>query len=175
MKSAHLEVLPLGGLGEFGLNMMAYRLGTDILIVDCGIMFPSTETPGVDLLLPDTSYLDAHRDQVRGIVLTHGHEDHIGALPFVLREHPVPVYGTKLTLGICRRRLEEHGLLDKVDLREVAPGSESRLARSRSSSSTFPTASPTPSPSRSPLLRESCSTRATSRSTKGRPSDRRST
>jgi ribonuclease J len=121
MKSAHLEVLPLGGLGEFGLNMMAYRLGTDILVVDCGLMFPTTETPGVDLLLPDTSYLEAHRDMVRGIVLTHGHEDHIGALPFVLRQHPVPVYGTRLTLGMCRRRLEEHGLLDRVDLREVAP------------------------------------------------------
>jgi ribonuclease J len=122
MKSVHLEVLPLGGLGEFGLNMMAYRLGNDVLVVDCGIMFPSTETPGVDLLLPDTGYLDAHRSLVRGIVLTHGHEDHIGALPFVLREHPVPVYGTRLTLGMCRRRLEEHGLLDRVDLREVSPG-----------------------------------------------------
>ncbi len=117
-----LEVLPLGGLGEFGLNMTAYRLGGDILVLDCGIMFPSPETPGVDLLLPDTSYLEAHRDLVRGIVLTHGHEDHIGALPFVLREHPVPVYGTRLTLGMCRRRLEEHGLLEKAELREVAPG-----------------------------------------------------
>jgi ribonuclease J len=76
----------------------------------------------VDLLLPDTSYLEAHRALVRGIVLTHGHEDHIGALPFVLREHPVPVYGTRLTLGMCRRRLEEHGLLDRVALREVKPG-----------------------------------------------------
>lgn len=121
-RAPHLEVLPLGGLGEFGLNMMAYRLGSDVLVVDCGIMFPSADTPGVDLLLPDTSYLEAHRDLVRGIVLTHGHEDHIGALPFVLREHPVPVYGTRLTLGMCRRRLEEHGLLDKVELCEVAPG-----------------------------------------------------
>ncbi|HLE71532.1 MAG TPA: ribonuclease J, partial [Vicinamibacteria bacterium] len=121
-RAPHLEVLPLGGLGEFGLNMMAYRLGSDVLVVDCGIMFPSADTPGVDLLLPDTSYLEAHRDLVRGIVLTHGHEDHIGALPFVLREHAVPVYGTRLTLGMCRRRLEEHGLLDKVELREVAPG-----------------------------------------------------
>jgi ribonuclease J len=121
-KAPALEVLPLGGLGEFGLNMMSYRLGADVLVVDCGVMFPSPETPGVDLLLPDTSYLEAHRELVRGIVLTHGHEDHIGALSFVLREHPVPVYGTKLTLGMCRRRLEEHGLLDKVELREVAPG-----------------------------------------------------
>jgi ribonuclease J len=117
-----LDVLPLGGLGEFGMNMMAYSLGDEILVVDCGVMFPSAETPGVDLLLPDTSYLDAHRPLVRGIVLTHAHEDHIGALPFVLRAMPVPVYGTRLTLGMCRRRLEEHGLADRADLREVAPG-----------------------------------------------------
>ncbi len=121
-RAPQLEVLPLGGLGEFGLNMMVYRLGSDVLVVDCGVMFPSADTPGVDLLLPDTSYLEAHRDLVRGIVLTHGHEDHIGALPFVLREYAVPVYGTRLTLGMCRRRLEEHGLLDKVQLCEVAPG-----------------------------------------------------
>lgn len=122
-----LEVIPLGGLGEFGLNMMLYRLGDDIIIVDAGVMFPSTENPGVDLLLPDTSYLDAHRDLVRGVVLTHGHEDHIGALPYLLQGHPVPVCGTRLTLGLCRRRLEEHGLLDRVELREVAPGQRARL------------------------------------------------
>jgi ribonuclease J len=127
VKSPALEVLPLGGLGEFGLNMMAYRLGEDILVVDCGLMFPSSETPGVDLLLPDTAYLDAHRELVRGIVLTHGHEDHIGALSFVLREHPVPVFATRLTLGMCRRRLEERGILDRVDLREVAPGQRVRI------------------------------------------------
>lgn len=137
VKSAHprsrsrggsvLEVIPLGGLGEFGLNMMVYRLGDDIIVVDAGVMFSSPENPGVDLLLPDTSYLDAHRDLVRGVVLTHGHEDHIGALPYLLREHPVPVCGTKLTLGLCRRRLEEHGLLERVELREVAPGARARL------------------------------------------------
>ncbi len=122
-----LEVIPLGGLGEFGMNMMLYRLGDDILVVDAGVMFPSADTPGVDLLLPDTTYLDAHRDLIRGVVLTHGHEDHIGALPYLLRKHPVPVCGTKLTLGLCRRRLEEHGLLDRVELREVAPGQRARL------------------------------------------------
>jgi ribonuclease J len=122
-----LEVIALGGLGEFGLNMMLYRLGDDILVVDAGVMFPSPENPGVDLLLPDMSYLDAHRDLVRGVVLTHGHEDHIGALPYFLRGHPVPVCGTKLTLGLCRRRLEEHGLLNRVELREVSPGARARL------------------------------------------------
>jgi ribonuclease J len=120
--AAYLELIPLGGLGEFGLNMMAYRVEDAILVVDAGIMFPTHDTPGVDLLLPDTSYLDAHRDLVQGVVLTHGHEDHIGALPYLLRGHKVPVFGTRLTLGIVRRRLEEHGLLNEVDLREVAPG-----------------------------------------------------
>jgi ribonuclease J len=120
--ASYLELIPLGGLGEFGLNMMAYRVENALLIVDAGIMFPTHDTPGVDLLLPDTSYLDAHRDLVQGIVLTHGHEDHIGALPYLLRAHKVPVFGTRLTLGIVRRRLEEHGLLSDVDLREVAPG-----------------------------------------------------
>jgi ribonuclease J len=123
----YLELIPLGGLGEFGLNMMAYRLEGAILVVDAGIMFPTHETPGVDLLLPDTSYLDAHRDLVAGVVLTHGHEDHIGALPYLLRGHKVPVFGTRLTLGIVRRRLEEHGLLNDVDLREVAPGERARV------------------------------------------------
>jgi ribonuclease J len=118
----YLELIPLGGLGEFGLNMMAYRVEDAILVVDAGIMFPTHDTPGVDLLLPDTSYLDAHRTLVKGVVLTHGHEDHIGALPYLLRGHKVPVFGTRLTLGIVRRRLEEHGLLNEVDLREVAPG-----------------------------------------------------
>jgi ribonuclease J len=117
----------MGGLGEFGLNMMAYRFADTLLVVDAGIMFPSHETPGVDLLLPDTSYLDAHADRISGIVLTHGHEDHIGALPYLLRTHRVPVFGTRLTLGICRRRLEEHGLLGEVELREVAPGARARI------------------------------------------------
>lgn len=126
-KESVLEVIPLGGLGEFGLNMMLYRLGDDIIVVDAGVMFPGPQDAGVDLLLPDTSYLEAHRDLVRGVVLTHGHEDHIGALPFLLERLPVPVCGTRLTLGLCRRRLEEHGLLDRVELREVAPGDRIRL------------------------------------------------
>ena len=117
-----LQITPLGGLGEFGLNMMAFRMGDSLMLVDAGLMFPGHENPGVNLILPDTSYLDAHRSIFKGVVLTHGHEDHIGALPYLLRNHRVPVYGTRLTLGICRRRLEEHGLLGSVDLTEIAPG-----------------------------------------------------
>jgi len=117
-----LTIVPLGGLGEFGMNMMTYRHGDDLLVIDSGLMFPGTEHPGVNLILPDTQYLDEHREAFKGIVLTHAHEDHIGALPYVLREFDVPVYGTKLTLGMVRRRLSEHDLLHGVELHEIAPG-----------------------------------------------------
>ena len=117
-----LSIVPLGGLGEFGLNMMTYHCGDDFLVVDTGLMFPGPEQPGVNLVLPDTTYLEEHRGALKGIILTHAHEDHIGSLPYVLRDFEAPVYGTRLTLGMVRRRLGEHGLLDRVELREVAPG-----------------------------------------------------
>lgn len=122
-----VEIVPLGGLGEFGLNMMAYRLADSFILVDAGLLFPSHDTPGVDLLLPDTSHVDAHASIFKGIVLTHGHEDHIGALPYLLKHYQVPVYGTPLTLGIVKRRLEEHGLLGSVDLREATHGERFEL------------------------------------------------
>lgn len=130
-RAGSLEIVPLGGLGEFGMNMMAYRLKDTLLVVDAGVLFPNADTPGVDLLLPDTSYLDAHRDLVKAVVLTHGHEDHIGALPYLLKGFPVPVIGTKLTLGMCRRRLEEHGLLSRIELREAAPGEKIQVGAFR--------------------------------------------
>jgi ribonuclease J len=116
-----LWAIPLGGLGEFGMNMMALRTGDDILVIDCGMMFPEAELLGVDIVIPDITYLKQNREMVRGIVLTHGHEDHIGALPYILRELNVPIFGTQFTLALVRKRLEEHGLLDKTDLREVFP------------------------------------------------------
>jgi ribonuclease J len=111
-----LEIVPLGGLGEFGMNTMSYRCGGDIVVVDAGLMFPRDDLLGVDLVVPDLKYLVDHRDEVRAVVLTHGHEDHIGGLPYLLEELNVPVYGTALTLGFVRGRLEEHGLLDRVKL-----------------------------------------------------------
>src|SRR6201998_2510038 len=117
-----LWAIPLGGLGEFGMNMLALRTGDDILVIDCGMMFPEAELLGVDIVIPDITYLKQNRGLVRGIVLTHGHEDHIGALPYILRELNVPIYGTQFTLALVRKRLEEHGLLEKTDLREVIPG-----------------------------------------------------
>ncbi len=122
-KSTHsLTAIPLGGLGEFGMNMMALRLGADILVIDAGMMFPESELLGVDLVIPDTTYLKQNRSHVRAIILTHGHEDHIGALPYILRDLNVPVYGTRFTLALVKKRLEEAGLLDSTTLREVLPG-----------------------------------------------------
>ena len=117
-----VRLIPLGGLGEIGLNMMLVESGDDIVAVDCGLLFPDDEMPGVDYVIPDFSYLHEHREAFRGVVLTHGHEDHIGALSYLLRDFDVPVYGTPLTLAIARHRLAEHGLLDRADLRPYRPG-----------------------------------------------------
>jgi len=119
-----VRLIPLGGLGEIGLNMMLVESGDDIVAVDCGLMFPDDEMPGVDYVIPDFSYLRERRESFRAVVLTHGHEDHIGALSYLLRDFDVPVYGTPLTLAIARHRLAEHGLLDRADLRPYRPGDE---------------------------------------------------
>jgi ribonuclease J len=120
--SQSLTAIPLGGLGEFGMNMMALRLGDDILVIDAGMMFPESELLGVDLVIPDITYLKQNRAHVRAIVLTHGHEDHIGALPYILKDLNVPVYGTRFTLALVKKRLDEAGLLESTALREVLPG-----------------------------------------------------
>jgi ribonuclease J len=117
-----LTAIPLGGLGEFGINMMVFRYGEDILVVDAGMMFPESELLGIDLVIPDISYLKQHRQHVKAIVLTHGHEDHIGALQYILRDLDVPVYGTRFTLALVKKRLEEAGLLESAKLFEVTPG-----------------------------------------------------
>jgi len=106
-------------LGEIGKNITVFEYGDDIFVVDCGIAFPEDDMLGIDLVIPDISYLTKNREKVRGIVLTHGHEDHIGALPYVLKDLNVPVYGTKLTLGLLEQKLEEHGLLNNVVLNVV--------------------------------------------------------
>jgi len=117
-----LKVIPLGGLGEIGKNITVFEYGEDILVVDCGMAFPDDEMLGIDLVLPDTTYLTKNKGRVKGIVVTHGHEDHIGALPYVLKEVNVPVYGTRLTLGLLEYKLEEHGILSNCNLQTVAQG-----------------------------------------------------
>ena len=127
MPTGKLHVVPLGGLGEFGMNCMALRWGEDIIVVDAGLMFPEAELLGVDIVVPDISYLTENRQRVRAIVLTHGHEDHIGALPWMLSELNVPVWGTEFTLAYVEDKLDEHGLLDNADLREIRPGERFKI------------------------------------------------
>ena len=122
MSKPSLLAIPLGGLGEFGMNMLALRTGDDIILIDAGMMFPEVELLGVDIVIPDITYLKQNREYLRAILLTHGHEDHIGAIPYILRDLNVPIFGTAFTLALVHKRLEEHGLLDKADLREVIPG-----------------------------------------------------
>ncbi len=117
-----LRIISLGGLGEIGKNITVYECGEDILIVDCGLAFPDDDLLGVDMVIPDFTYLTRNRDKIRGVFLTHGHEDHIGGLPYLLREIGVPVYGTALTLGLVEGKLREHGLVGKVRLAVVRPG-----------------------------------------------------
>ena len=122
-----IKVIPLGGLGEIGLNMMAIQHEDDILVVDAGLMFPDDYMPGVDLVIPDFKYLKDNRKSVKAIILTHGHEDHIGAIPFFLREFNVPIFGTGFTLGILREKLKERQLLEKTDLRKIKQGDVTKL------------------------------------------------
>ena len=122
MPTGKLHIVPLGGMGEFGMNCMAIRFGDDIVVIDAGLMFPEAELLGVDIVVPDISYLLENRKHVRGIVLTHGHEDHIGALPWILSELNVPVWATEFTLAYVEDKLDEHQLLDDSDLREIRPG-----------------------------------------------------
>ena len=120
--TGNVSIIPLGGLGEFGLNMMVYETEDDIIVIDTGFMLPKSDMPGVDLILPDIHYLVERQEKIRGILLTHGHEDHIGALFYVLRQLDVPVYGTQLTLAIAKGRLREYGVLSKAQLNTIAPG-----------------------------------------------------
>lgn len=117
-----LKIIPLGGLGEIGLNMMAIEYGRNILVIDAGLMFPDDYMPGIDLVIPDFEYLKENKERVNSVILTHGHEDHIGAMPFFLKEFSVPVFGTSFTLALLEEKLKEHDLLTQADLRKISPG-----------------------------------------------------
>lgn len=122
-----VQIVPLGGLGEVGKNATVYECQGDMIMVDCGVVFPDSDMFGVDLVIPDFTWLLQNREKVRGIIITHGHEDHIGSLPYLLRQANFPVYATRLTIGLIKNKLEEHGLLGQVKLTEIRPGQKFRL------------------------------------------------
>ena len=122
-----LRIIPLGGLGEIGLNMMVFEYGDSMFIVDAGLMFPEDYMLGIDYVIPDMSYIKKLKSNILGVVLTHAHEDHIGALPYLLKEMNVPIYGTPFTLEIVRKKLEEHGIFAPVSLNEISPRSTLEL------------------------------------------------
>ena len=128
-KKPKLKVISLGGLQEIGKNMTVFEYDNDIIIVDCGLAFPEDDMLGIDLVIPDITYLMKNMDKIRGIVLSHGHEDHIGALPYILKELNVPVFGTLLTLGLLENKLKEHGLNKLVTLHTVVPGEKVKLGQ----------------------------------------------
>ena len=117
--TSKLKIIPLGGLEQIGMNITAFEYGDSIVVVDCGLSFPEDDMLGIDLVIPDVTYLKENISKVKGFVITHGHEDHIGALPYVLKEINVPIYATKLTLGLIRNKLKEHNLMRSTKLKEV--------------------------------------------------------
>ncbi|MBR0367070.1 MAG: ribonuclease J [Clostridia bacterium] len=121
-REAKLKIIPLGGLGEIGKNMTVLEYGPDIIVIDVGSIFPTEDLPGVDLVIPDTTYLQQNPEKIRGYFITHGHEDHIGAVPYVMRNVPAPIYGTRLTLALCEHKLKEHRLTGVAPLNVVKAG-----------------------------------------------------
>ena len=129
MAQRTLRVIPLGGLGEIGKNMMALECDGDIVVIDAGVLFPEEDMPGIDLVIPDISYLVERKQRVKAILITHGHEDHTGALPYVLRELQVPVYAPRLAHGLISVKLREHHQLRGVELKAIEPGDKIKLGK----------------------------------------------
>ena len=126
--NSKLKIIPLGGLEKIGMNITAFEYEDSIIVVDCGLSFPEDDMLGIDLVIPDISYLKSNADKVKGFVITHGHEDHIGALPYVLKEINLPIYTTKLTMGIIEKKLTEHNLLRSTKRKVVRHGQSINLS-----------------------------------------------
>lgn len=129
-KKNKIKIIPLGGLGEIGKNLTVFEYGNEIIVLDCGMAFPDEDMPGVDAVIPDFTYLEKNRDKVKALIITHGHEDHIGCVPYFLREINVPVYGTRLALGLVEQKLKEHGILSVSRLNRVHAGDSVTVSRS---------------------------------------------
>ena len=129
--NSKLKIIPLGGLEKIGMNITAFEYEDSIIVVDCGLSFPEDDMLGIDLVIPDISYLKSNADKVKGFVITHGHEDHIGALPYVLKEINLPIYTTKLTMGIIEKKLTEHNLLRSTKRKVVRHGQSINLGKFR--------------------------------------------
>ena len=128
-KKPRLKIIPLGGLHEVGKNITVFEYGNDMIVVDCGLSFPEDDMLGIDLVIPDITYIINNKEKLRGIVITHGHEDHIGGVPYFLKQVNAPIYGTKLTLGLIRNKLEEHKLASSTELNTVNPGQTIHLGK----------------------------------------------
>ena len=126
-KPSSVKIIPLGGLGQIGMNITAFECNNQILIVDCGLAFPDEDMLGIDLVIPDITYLKDNASKIRGLVITHGHEDHIGAIPYFEKELNVPIYATKLTMALIENKLKEHGILNNVERHVVTHGDKVKL------------------------------------------------
>ncbi len=122
-----IHIYPLGGLGEVGKNMTVYECNGDMIIVDCGLVFPDSEMYGVDMVIPDFTFVVQNKDRIKGLLITHGHEDHIGSIPYLLQKFDLPIYGTRLTCGLIRNKLEEFGLAGKTKFVEITPKQKIKL------------------------------------------------